>query len=132
MPSSRSSRRSKPHLIPLINKLLQKRLYVVFMTPAKTWDVATEEELTRGLADHWQYLQELESRRALVMAGPFVTERGGWQGSGMMILHTPSRAAAERIARAEPLRKRGLRHNKVCAWQFNAGTLTTSIRVSTR
>lgn len=127
MKTKKDARRPQLHLVSLINKLIKRQLYVVFMTPTQKWSNGTDALLAAGLQEHLLYLRKLQRRKALLMAGPFAGDTGPWKGGGMMILRASSLAAARAMARAEPFQKRGLRKNEVRGWQFNAGALARAV-----
>jgi uncharacterized protein len=109
----------------LVDKMLQKRLYVVLSSPLKPL-----AELKPLLAEHLRYLIELERRGTLFASGPFFDEAGNLLGASLTILRAASLEEARAIASQDPLHIHRLREYEIRGWQLNEGSYTVNVRYS--
>ena len=110
----------------LHDKMLHKRLYVIFSEPTeKTGD------RKKVFPKHIAYQLEIERKRILFAAGPFVNSKGKPQGPGMIVIRAKSMAEAKRIAEADPFHKLGFRKFRIQAWEINEGGFNINIKFST-
>ena len=109
----------------LHDKMLHKRLYVIFSEP-------TEKGGDRGkvFPKHIAYQLEIEKKGILFAAGPFVDARGKSQGAGMIIVRAKSMAEAKRIADRDPFHKQGYRRYRIQAWEVNEGGFNLRVKYS--
>lgn len=109
----------------LHEKMLHKRLYVVFSEPTeKTGD------RSKIFHKHIAYQLEIERKGHLFAAGPFVDGKGKPQGPGMIVLRAKSMAEAKRIAEADPFHKAGYRSFRIQAWEVNEGGFNVQVKFS--
>lgn len=62
---------------------------------------------------HIAHLRDLDQRGALVLCGPFTDHPGG-----LVVVRAEDRAAAERIAAADPFVREGVRTYSIRTWQL--------------
>lgn len=77
------------------------------------------------VAEHLQYMRDLDRRGVLLASGPLVDEGDTNSGGGIAILRVSDRATAERIAIAEPYVRHGVRTVRILGWRLRQGTLST-------
>ena len=70
---------------------------------------------------HQDYIRGLQQQGHLFAAGAMRDETGARDGTGMIIIRAPTRAAADKIARQEPYVANGVRILKLIAWQKSYG-----------
>ncbi len=110
----------------LHDKMLHKRLYVIFSEPTeKTGD------RRKVFPKHIAYQLEIERKGILFAAGPFVNSKGKPQGPGMIVIRAKSMAEAKRVAEADPFHKLGFRKFRIQAWEINEGGFNISVKFST-
>ena len=111
----------------LHDKMLHKRLYVIFSEPTeKTGD------RRKVFPKHIAYQLEIERKGILFAAGPFVNSKGKPQGPGMIVIRAKSMAEAKRVAEADPFHKLGFRKFRIQAWEINEGGFNINVKFSTR
>ena len=110
----------------LHDKMLHKRLYVIFSEPTeKTGD------RRKVFPKHIAYQLEIERKGILFAAGPFVNSKGKPQGPGMIVIRAKSMAEAKRVAEADPFHKLGFRKFRIQAWEINEGGFNINVKFST-
>jgi uncharacterized protein YciI len=102
------------------------QLYLFFGTPTGAWDIDSEATQA-ALAEHVEYLRELERTGVMFMGGPFRAPDYDWDGSGMIVVRAKSLAEAREIADRDPLAVHGQRTCEVRGWQLNEGRLVLTI-----
>jgi uncharacterized protein YciI len=102
------------------------QLYIFFGTPSDTWDIEAEST-QQVLAEHVEYLRNLERTGVMFMGGPFRAPDYEWDGSGMIAVRAESLAHAREIAERDPLFVHGLRTYEVRGWQLNEGRLVLTV-----
>ncbi|WP_326836931.1 YciI family protein [Amycolatopsis rhabdoformis] len=102
------------------------QLYVFFGEPSEAWDLETDGTRT-VLAEHVEYLRELERTGVMFMGGPFRAADYEWDGSGMIVVRAGSLAEARELAERDPLFVHGLRTYEVRGWQLNEGRLVLTV-----
>ena len=109
----------------LHDKMLHKRLYVIFSEPTeKTGD------RKKVFPKHIAYQLEIERKGILFAAGPFVNSKGKPQGPGMIVIRAKSMAEARRVAEADPFHKLGFRKFRIQAWEINEGGFNINVKFS--
>ena len=109
----------------LHDKMLHKRLYVIFSEPTeKTGD------RRKVFPKHIAYQLEIERKGILFAAGPFVNSKGKPQGPGMIVIRAKSMAEAKRVAEADPFHKLGFRKFRIQAWEINEGGFNIKVKFS--
>jgi uncharacterized protein YciI len=116
---------SDKQIMALHDKMLKKRLYIVFSEPT---DKAGDRR--KIFPKHIAYQLELERKGILFAAGPFVDGRGKPQGPGMIVIRAKSAAEAGRIASRDPFHRQGYRKFRIQAWQVNEGGFNLHVRFS--
>jgi uncharacterized protein len=108
----------------LLKPMLKKRLFV-----ALSKAVARPEEILPFVAEHLEYMNQLENEGKLFASGPFIQE-GVLVGDGMTILQTSTLEEARVLMSAEPLIKRGLREFDLRPWELREGRMTITLNSS--
>jgi uncharacterized protein len=104
----------------LTKNMLRLRLFVVF-SRGKGLD------LKPYLADHLQYMIDLESRGKLFASGPF---GDGAKGDGMTILRAVDAAEARELALRDPFVVNGIRTFTIEPWTVMEGSLNVTLNFS--
>jgi uncharacterized protein YciI len=108
----------------LLKPMLKKKLFV-----ALSKAVARPEEILPFVAEHLEYMNQLENEGKLFASGPFIQE-GVLVGDGMTILQTSTLEEARVLMSAEPLIKRGLREFELRPWELREGRITITLNSS--
>jgi uncharacterized protein len=114
-----------PKVAELLKPMLKRRLFV-----ALNKALVPSEVMTPYVAEHLEYMSELERSGKLFASGPFVQE-GILVGDGLTILNTSSLDEARALMLAEPLIKRGLRGFELHTWELREGRITVTLDAST-
>jgi uncharacterized protein len=109
----------------LLKPTLKKRLFV-----ALSKAVARPEEMLPFVAEHLEYMNQLENEGKLFASGPF-NQDGVLVGDGLTILQTSTLEEAQALISAEPLIKRGLREFELRPWELREGRMTITLNSST-
>ena len=109
----------------LLNPMLKKRLFV-----ALSRAVARPEQMLPFVAEHLEYMNQLENEGKLFASGPFIQE-GVLVGDGLTILQTTTLEEARALMSAEPLIKRGLREFDLRPWELREGRMMITLNSST-
>jgi uncharacterized protein len=109
----------------LLKPMLKKRLFV-----ALSKAVARPEEMLPFVAEHLEYMNQLENEGKLFASGPFIQD-GVLVGDGLTILQTSTLEEAQALISAEPLIKRGLREFELRPWELREGRMTITLNSST-
>lgn len=88
--------------------------------------------LEAELHSHHEYVQELESRGLLFLAGPVLDDNGHPTGSSIWVLTVTGQAEAEAVAHADPYVKTGIRTVSFERWRINMGAINVRLRCSDR
>ncbi|MBW8638455.1 YciI family protein [Hoeflea sp. WL0058] len=104
----------------LVSKMLQLNLYVVF------WH-GKDQDLMPLLADHLEYLVELEKQGKVFASGPMGAPE---KRNGMTILRAADEAEARRLAENDPFAKNGIRDFTIEPWTVMEGTFTVEMHFS--
>jgi uncharacterized protein len=105
---------------------LAKELFVVRSVPA-----APLGSIGQRLSEHLAYQGELESRGALVLAGPLSDEAGNERsGESLIVYRAASMDEARALADGDPMHASGLKTYELRAWLLNEGALQLSISLS--
>lgn len=101
-------------------------LFVVQSTPAKA-----PEDLKANLPAHLDYQGMLETKGALVFAGPMSDETGTqMQGMGLIIYRAGSMHEARALAEADPMHASGARSYTLRKWMINEGSFSLNVGLS--
>lgn len=117
-----------PDLQPLLSRLANIALFVVFMRPTADFQGPATPEGRAMLARHLAFLFDLQNDGVLMASGPLDLDVASI--SGLCVLRASSREEAESIAADEPYCKAGWRTNTVHSWQLNEGLLVPAARLS--
>lgn len=117
MPSS-----TELKIAELTKGMLRLRLFVIF-SQGKGLD------LKPYLAEHLQYMIELERRGKLFASGPL---GDGSKGDGMTIVRAASAEEAREIALRDPFVVNGIRTFTIQPWTVMEGALTVTVNFSDR
>jgi uncharacterized protein YciI len=109
----------------LLKPMLKKRLFV-----ALSKAVARPEQMLPFVAEHLEYMNQLENEGKLFASGPFIQE-GVLVGDGLTILQTSTLEEASALMSAEPLIRRGLREFDLRPWELREGRMTITLSSST-
>jgi uncharacterized protein YciI len=103
--------------------LLAKRLYAVLSEP-----VSGLQPVLDNLEAHVAYQTRLENEGVMFAAGPLSDDAElQWHGDGLFIYRAESRAAAVKLAEADPMHARGARRFTVRPWLLNEGTFSVRL-----
>jgi uncharacterized protein len=114
-----------PKAAELLKPMLKRRLFV-----ALNKALVPSEEMAPYVAEHLDYMNELEKAGKLFASGPFIQE-GVLVGDGLTILNTSSLDEARMLMQGEPLIKRGLRGFDLHTWELREGRITVTLNAST-
>jgi uncharacterized protein len=114
-----------PKVTQLLKPMLKRRLFV-----ALNKALVPSDEMTPYVAEHLEYMNELEKGGKLFASGPFIQE-GVLVGDGLTILNTSTADEARALMEAEPLIKRGLRGFALHTWELREGRMTVTLNAST-
>ena len=109
----------------LLEPMLKKRLFV-----ALSKAVARPEQMLPFVAEHLEYMNQLENEGKLFASGPFIQD-GALVGDGLTILQTSTLEEAHALMSAEPLIKRGLREFNLRPWELREGRMIITLNSST-
>jgi uncharacterized protein len=109
----------------LLKPMLKKRLFV-----ALSKAVARPEEMLPFVAEHLEYMNQLENEGKLFASGPFIQD-GVLVGDGLTILQTSTLEEAQALISAEPLIKRCVREFELRPWELREGRMTITLNSST-
>jgi uncharacterized protein len=103
--------------------LLAKRLYAVLSEP-----VSGLQPVLDNLEAHVAYQTRLENEGVMFAAGPLSDDAElQWHGDGLFIYRAESRAAAVKLAEADPMHACGARRFTVRPWLLNEGTFSVRL-----
>lgn len=103
--------------------LLAKRLYAVLSEP-----VSGLQPVLDNLDAHVAYQTRLENEGVMFAAGPLSDDAElQWHGDGLFIYRAESRAAAVKLAAADPMHAFGARRFTVRPWLLNEGTFSVRL-----
>jgi uncharacterized protein len=103
--------------------LLAKRLYAVLSEP-----VSGLQPVLDNLDAHVAYQTRLENEGVMFAAGPLSDDAElQWHGDGLFIYRAESRAAAVKLAEADPMHACGARRFTVRPWLLNEGTFSVRL-----
>ena len=106
---------------------LALEIYVVESTPEMDPD-----QIKATLPAHLDYQRDLETRGALVLAGPLSDASGDhMEGAGMILYRAESMEKARALADADPMHASGARSYRLRKWLVNEGNLTLNVGLST-
>lgn len=104
---------------------LALELFVVESTPCDP------DLLKATLPSHLAYQKDMETKGALVLAGPLSDPSGEeMQGSGLIVYRAASFEDARAMAEADPMHKAGARSFTLRRWLVNEGSLSVSVTLS--
>ena len=104
----------------LTKGMLRLKLFVMFSS-GKGLD------LKPYLAEHLQYMIELERKGKLFASGPF---GDGTRGDGMTILRAANEEEAHEIAKRDPFVVSGIRTYTIQSWTAMEGSMTFTVNFS--
>jgi len=110
-------------VMALQQKMLHKRLYVVFTEPTEKGG-----QRRKVFPKHIAYQLELERKGILFAAGPIVDEKGRSQGPGMIVIRAKNMKEAKRIADNDPFHRLGYRKYTIRAWMVNEGGFNLRVK----
>jgi uncharacterized protein len=113
-----------PKIAELLKPMLKRKLFI-----ALNRALVSSEEMSPYVADHLEYMNELESSGKLFASGPFIQE-GILVGDGLTILNTSTLDEARALMLEEPLVKRGLREFQLHTWELREGRMTVRLNAS--
>jgi uncharacterized protein len=113
------------HVAELLKPMLKKRLFV-----ALSKAVTRPEQMLPFVAEHLEYMNQLENAGKLFASGPFIQE-GVLVGDGLTILQTTTSEEAHALMSGEPLVKRGLREFDLRPWELREGRMMITLNSST-
>lgn len=87
----------------------------------RTRPIRPLNEIDEVLPEHEPYLSSLERAGQLLLAGPLLDSSARYDGNGLIVYATSSRAGAEQLAAGDPFHKLGLRSYELTPWQVNEG-----------
>jgi uncharacterized protein YciI len=102
-----------------------KRLWVAL---AKA--VGSQEVIASHVANHLQWMKDMEARGKIWASGPFPKE-GILVEDGMTILDASNEGEARSLMDQEPLTKLGLRTYELYPWDLREGRITIQLNAST-
>ena len=103
--------------------LLAKRLYAVLSEPVRGLQPVLD-----NLDPHVAYQTRLEHEGVMFAAGPLSDDaEQEWHGDGLFIYRAESRAAAVKLAEADPMHACGARRFTVRPWLLNEGTFSVRL-----
>jgi uncharacterized protein len=108
----------------LLRPMLKRRLFV-----ALNKALVSSEAMAPHVAEHLEYMNDLENSGKLFASGPFIQE-GILVGDGLTILNTSTLDEARALMLAEPLVKRGLREFQLHTWELREGRITVTLNAS--
>ena len=114
-----------PKVAELLKPMLKRRLFV-----ALNKALVLSKEMSPYVAEHLEYMNELEKAGKLFASGPFIQE-AVLVGDGLTILNTSTADEARALMEAEPLIKRGLRAFELHTWELREGRMTVTLNAST-
>jgi uncharacterized protein YciI len=82
------------------------------------------------LADHVNFLRNLELQGATFLSGPLGADDTGWRGHGLTVIRARSITEARKLMATEPYIAAGLRAYDVMSWLITSGRITASMRIS--
>ena len=106
----------------LTKGMLRLRLFVIF-------SFGKGLDLKPYLADHLDYMIELERQGKLFASGPF---GDGTKGDGMTIIRAANADEAREVALRDPFVVNGIRTFKIEAWTMMEGSLSVTVNFSDR
>ena len=104
----------------LTKGMLRLKLFVMF-SQGKGLD------LKPHLAEHLQYMIELERKGKLFASGPF---GDGTRGDGMTILRVANEEEAHELAKRDPFVVNGIRTYTIQSWTAMEGSMTFTVNFS--
>jgi uncharacterized protein YciI len=112
---------SQERINALLAPMLKQRLFAAFSTA-----VASVEDMFPHIADHLEYMNDLEAKGLLFASGPFI-QPGVIVGDGLTILQTSTLDEARTLMKNEPLIRLGLRKFDLHPWSCaKAGSISPS------
>jgi uncharacterized protein YciI len=106
---------------------LALELFVVESTPAMA-----PEDVKANLPAHLAYQRDLETRGALVLAGPLSDPTGEIMvGAGLIIYRAETLEAARALTENDPMHLAGARSFTLRKWLVNEGSLSINVGLST-
>jgi uncharacterized protein YciI len=93
--------------------LVEKQSYVIMLRPAPAYGEEGTEEI---VSDHFKYLQELQKKGDLIMAGRFTDVL-----IGLSIIQAESRERAIEIMNSDPAVKAKVFHAEIYPWRIALG-----------
>lgn len=106
----------------LTQNMWKRKFYAVF------WD-GKGADLAPLLADHLQYMIDLERQGKLFGSGPLDFGKGS---DGLTILRVDSEAEARAIAQNDPFVKNGVRGFTIRDWTVMEGSFSVNVKFSDR
>jgi uncharacterized protein len=90
---------------------------------------ASSSEMKPYVAEHLEYMNELEEQGSLWGSGPFI-ERGILVGDGLTIFNVANEEDVHKLMSNEPLVKRGMRSYSVRRWELREGRISIDLCLS--
>jgi len=116
---------SAERIAELTRRMLRKKLYVVLST-AK----ASPDKVQAFVAQHLEYMIDLEKKGLVFASGPFSDAQGNPRGNGMTILRTANAEEARKIAEADPFVIHGVRTFEIQEWTLMEGSFGLRVNFS--
>ena len=99
---------------------------------AESTPTGSADAVKAALPDHLAYLQSLEERGALMLAGPLSDDSGEeMQGAGMLVVRAGSMDEARGLIENDPMHKTGARTFRLRKWLLNEGNVSVTLGLST-
>lgn len=121
----KTAKLSPADIMALHEKMLHKRLYVIFTEPAPK-----AGDRRKVFPKHIAYQLELERKGIMFAAGPIVDEKGKPQGPGLIVIRAKNLKEAKRIADNDPFHKLGYRTYTIRTWMVNEGGFSLRVKFS--
>jgi uncharacterized protein len=108
----------------LLAPMIKRPLWVVLNSRQ-----ASSSEMEPYVAEHLDYMNQLEEQGLLWGSGPFI-EPGVVVGDGLTIFNVAQEADVHKLMAEEPLVKRGLRSYSVRKWELREGKISIDLFLS--
>lgn len=110
------------------SQLLGRDYWLILSTP---FDSTTAQAVGAQVAEHVQWLLNLERNGVLFVSGPLLDGPNVGPGSGVTVLRAADEDAARAIAEQDPFVRGGLRTFAVYRWQLNEGSVSVRLSLGT-
>jgi uncharacterized protein len=108
----------------LLAPMLKQRLFVALSTAQ-----GSAEQMLPHVAEHLEYMNNLEEKGVLFASGPFI-QPGVLVGDGLTILQADTFEEAQALMENEPLVKLGFRTFDLRLWELREGQISVTLNLS--